>query len=39
MEAILDPLAEETLVRSFLLWKQHIHSKILIAMVASFVCG
>jgi hypothetical protein len=39
MEAVLDPFVEETLVRSFLLWKQHFHSKILIAMVASFVHG
>jgi hypothetical protein len=38
MEAVPDPPAEETLVRSFLL-KQHLHSRILIGMVASFVHG
>jgi hypothetical protein len=39
MEAILDLPVKETLARSFLLWKQRLHSKILIAMVASFVHG
>jgi len=37
--SVLDPFAEETLVRNFLLWKQYFHSKILIAMVVSFVHG